>query len=63
MCKIRLTDEIRIWKAKESAIQTALRRGDTNSVEYIEKSIPIKVYKPELVKRNPQQEHGNENGF
>ena len=50
-------------KAKESAIQTALRRGDTNSIEYIEKSIPIKVYKPELVKRNPQQEHGNENGF
>ena len=50
-------------KAKESAIQTALQRGDTNSIKHIEKSIPIKVYKPELVKRNPQQEHENENGF
>ena len=45
-------------KAKE----TALNRGDTESIQYLNNS-KIVVIKPELVKCNPQVEHGDGDEF
>lgn len=43
--------------------QIALKRGDTNSVEGIGKYDIIEVLMPEMVKRNPQKEHGEGDKF
>ena len=47
-------------KAIESAINTALRRGDTNSVDDIRRTRKIEVLIPSAVKRNPAKEHHGE---
>lgn len=43
--------------------QVALNRGDTDSVERIGKYDIIEVLMPEMVKRNPQEEHGEGDPF
>lgn len=48
-------------KAVKEAKQIALGRGDTDSIKYIKRK--IKVYMPELVSREPSQEHGNGDEF
>lgn len=48
-------------KAVKEAKRIALGRGDTDYVKYIKKK--IKVYMPELVTRNPTQEHGDGDEF
>ena len=48
----------------KSCAETAIRRGDTNSVPDIKESKEtIEVLIPEMVKRNPNKEHGNGNLF
>lgn len=54
---------LELEKAREQAIKTALGRGDTDSVKYIEKCDIIKVYHPEYVTRNPAKDHGDGNEF
>ena len=41
--------------------KVAYNRGDTDSVDGIGKDTIIEVLMPELVKRNPQKEHGDGN--
>lgn len=52
---------------RENAIaygkQVALNRGDTNSVYGMGERDIIEVLMPEMVKRNPQKEHGNGDDF
>lgn len=43
--------------------QIALNRGDTDSVEGLGDSKDIEVFMPEMVKRNPQKEHGEGDSF
>lgn len=43
--------------------QVALNRGDTKSVEGMGEHDIIEVLMPEMVKRNPQQEHGEGDAF
>ena len=50
-------------KALAVALKTAERRGDTDSLEYIRETTPIKVFDKRFVKHNPQKEHGNGNSF
>lgn len=48
----------------KACVETAIRRGDTNSVDNIKNSPKtIEVYMPELVKRNPNKEHGDGDSF
>lgn len=44
-------------EAKEDALRTAIGRGDTDSVKYIESKTPIVVHDESLVKRNPKKDH------
>ena len=43
--------------------QIALNRGDTDSVEGLGDGKDIEVFMPEMVKRNPQKEHGEGDSF
>lgn len=54
---------LELEKAREQAIKTALGRGDTDSVEYINNCNVIRVYHPEYVKRNPAKDHGDGDDF
>lgn len=46
----------------KACVETAIRRGDTNSVPRIkENEETIEVLMPEMVKRNPNKEHGDGN--
>lgn len=48
----------------KACVETAIRRGDTNSVPDIKESKEtIEVLMPEMVKRNPNKEHGDGNPF
>lgn len=50
-------------KALNKALDIASRRGDTDSLEYIKNTTPIKVFDNRYVTRNPKEEHGNGNSF
>ena len=50
-------------KAIEYGKQIALKRGDTDSVDIIGENDIIEVLMPEMVKRNPQKEHGDGDEF
>ena len=50
-------------EAIELAKETATRRGDTESIDRIGKSCNIEVLIPEVVKCNPQKEHGEGDPF
>lgn len=43
--------------------QVAEQRGDTENIETIEKHADIEVLMPQMVKRNPQKDHGNGDPF
>jgi hypothetical protein len=50
-------------RAVEKALNIAIKRGDTNSIDYIKNKTLIKVYNDSFVKRNPQIEHGDGDPF
>lgn len=58
-----ISSALELEKAREQAIKTALGRGDTDSVEYINNCNVIRVYHPEYVKRNPAKDHGDGDDF
>ena len=50
-------------KAVAFAKEVALGRGDTKSVKEMGDGLDIEVRMPEMVRRNPHEEHGDGNPF
>lgn len=61
--KARYFNALQAKEGKAEALRIAKGRGDTHSFSFIRKAPLIKVLMPELVKRDPQSEHGDGDPF